>query len=215
MSPLLKLLLELGPLAVFFITFNMFSTDAGGAQIDALIWATGAFMIALTAAAAVSYALTRSISKMTALTTVIVLVMGGLTIWLRDEVFIKMKPTMIYTLFAVLLGYGLWRGESYLKLVMGEMLPLRQEGWMKLTRNWALCFLALAVANEIVWRSMDTDSWVWVKTFVYLPAVLIFAFSQTPLMARYAIDDEAEKKEAADAGAPEAEAADVEAKGRG
>ena len=194
MTPLLKLALEIGPLAVFFIAFSRFKTDGGAdpAQIDALIWATGAFMIALAVSNAITYALTRTISKMTAVTTVIVLAMGALTIWLRDGVFIQMKPTIVNGLFAVVLGVGLLQGRSYLKTVMGELLPMRDEGWTKLTINWAVFFATMAVLNEVVWRTMSVDDWVWVKTFIYLPLTLIFTLSQTPLMARYAIEEEAE-----------------------
>lgn len=190
MTPLLKIVLEIGPLAVFFIAFSQFKSDVetDPAQIDALIWATGAFMAALAISTAITYALTRKISKMTAITFVIVLGMGALTIWLRDDVFIKMKPTLVNAFFAALLGFGLLMGQSYLKVVMGELLPLRDEGWMKLTVNWALFFLAMAILNEVVWRSTSTDNWVWAKTFLYLPLTLLFTFSQTPLMARYAIE---------------------------
>ena len=145
-------------------------------------------MAALAISTAITYALTRKISKMTAITFVIVLGMGALTIWLRDDVFIKMKPTLVNAFFAALLGFGLLMGQSYLKVVMGELLPLRDEGWMKLTVNWALFFLAMAILNEVVWRSTSTDNWVWAKTFLYLPLTLLFTFSQTPLMARYAIE---------------------------
>ena len=188
MSPLLKLVLEIGPLAAFFITFNRMS-DAG--DLEALIWATGAFMLALIISITVTYVLTRTISKMAALTTVIVLAMGALTIWLRDDVFIKMKPTLVNAFFAAALGYGLLRGQSYLKYLIGDLLPLTETGWMKITRNWTLFFLAMAVLNEIVWRTQSTEMWVDVKTFGYLPLTLIFTFSQAPLMSKYA-DPEAE-----------------------
>lgn len=193
MSPLLKLVLEIGPLIAFFVIFNQAKEagpEADAAQIDALIWATGGFMIALGLSTAITYALTRTISRMAVITTVIVLVMGALTIWLHDEVFIKMKPTIINGLFAAVLGVGLWQGRSYLKTVIGELLPMTDEGWMKLTRNWALFFLAMAVLNEIVWRGFSTETWVDIKTFGYLPLTLIFTFSQTGLIAKHAIEEE-------------------------
>ena len=190
MTPLLKLVLELGPLAVFFIAFSQFKTDAAAdpTQIDALIAATIAFMLALGLSTAITYAMTRKVSKMAAITLVIVLVMGALTVWLRDGVFIMMKPTLVNAFFAGLLGFGLWQGQSYMKLVMGELLPMQDEGWMKLTRNWALFFAGMALLNEIIWRTQTVDDWVWAKTFLYLPLTLIFTFSQTPLMSRYAIE---------------------------
>lgn len=191
MHPLLKVLLEIGPLAVFFIAFSQFKAEGADdpAQIDALIWATGAFMAALAVSTAVNYALTKKISRMTAITFAIVLVMGALTIWLRDDVFIKMKPTLVNGLFAVLLGFGLLQGQSYLKLVMGELLPMQDEGWMKLTRNWALFFIVMAVLNELIWRTQTTENWVWAKSFLYLPLTIVFTLSQTPLMARFAIEE--------------------------
>lgn len=191
MTPLLKLVLEIGPLAVFFIAFGQFKTEDGDpTQIDALIAATAAFMVALAISNAISYALTRKISKMTIVTGVVVLVMGVLTIALRDDLFIKMKPTLVNGAFAAVLAIGLAQGQSYLKTVMGELLPMEDEGWMKLTFNWAMFFAVMAVLNEVVWRTMSTEDWVWVKTFVYLPITVLFTFSQTPLMARYAIEIE-------------------------
>lgn len=204
MSPLLKLALEIGPLAIFFIVFSWTKTDGGGdvGDIDALIWATAAFMASLAASTSVSYALTRKISKMTAITAVVVLVMGGMTIWLRDPVFIQMKPTIVNVMFAGILGAGLLQGQSYLKIVMGELLPMRDEGWMKLTRNWAWFFVVMAVFNEAVWRLTDAETWVAVKTFVYLPVTVVFTLSQTPLMAKYAIEEEVVGAETDAAGKP-------------
>lgn len=190
MNPLLKLVLEMGPLAVFFIAFTMLKTEGGGGtQIDALIGATIAFMIALAIATAIIYALTRSISKITVVTFVIVVVMGGLTIWLRDETFIQYRPTVVNGLLAAVLAFGLAQGESYLKLVLGEILPMEDEGWRKVTQNWMLFFAGMATLNVAVVETQTIETWVWVKTFVYLPITLVFAFSQTPLMARYAIED--------------------------
>ncbi|MEL6980287.1 MAG: inner membrane-spanning protein YciB [Pseudomonadota bacterium] len=190
MNPLLKLALEMGPLAVFFIAFNFLKADeGGGAQIDALIGATIAFMIALTIATAIIYAATKTISKITVVTFAIVVVMGGLTIWLRDETFIQYRPTVVNGLLAAVLIFGLLQGESYLKLVLGELLPMEDEGWRKVTQNWTMFFAGMALLNVAVVETQDIETWVWVKTFVYLPITLVFAFSQTPLMARYAIEE--------------------------
>ncbi|MBX2855643.1 MAG: septation protein A [Rhodobacteraceae bacterium] len=198
MSPILKLVLEIGPLAAFFITFNRMS---GLNELDALIWATGAFMIALLISITVTYALTRTISKVAVFTTVIVLATGGLTIWLQDGIFIKMKPTLVNGLFAITLAYGLFRGQSYLKYLIGDLLPLSETGWMKITRNWALFFAIMAVLNEAIWRTQSTEFWVNAKTFGYLPITLLFTFSQAPLMAKHALPDAeaAENKDPAEA----------------
>lgn len=198
MSPILKLVLEIGPLAAFFITFNRMS---GLNELDALIWATGAFMIALLISITVTYALTRTISKVAVFTTVIVLATGGLTIWLQDGIFIKMKPTLVNGLFAITLAYGLLRGQSYLKYLIGDLLPLSETGWMKITRNWALFFAIMAVLNEAIWRTQSTEFWVNAKTFGYLPITLLFTFSQAPLMAKHALPDAeaAENKDPAEA----------------
>ena len=202
MTPILKLLLELGPLAVFFIAFSQFKTDESvdPTQIDALIAATVAFMIALAVSTGVTYALTRKISKMAAITFVIVVVMGALTVWLRDGVFIMMKPTMVNGFFAALLGFGLLQGQSYMKLVMGELLPMHDEGWMKLTRNWALFFAGMAVLNEIVWRTQSTDFWVNFKVFGVTPLTMVFAIAQMPLTKRYAVEPASLEASEADAG---------------
>ncbi len=189
MPPFLKLALELGPLVAFFVLFNQFQHLG---DVDALIYATVGFIAALLLSLAVTYAMTREVSRMAMVTTVVVLVTGGLTVWLRDDVFIKMKPTLINGLFALVLGFGLWRGRSYLKLLIGELLPITDEGWLKLTRNWALFFAAMAVLNEIVWRSFSTETWVDVKTFGYLPITLAFTLSQGGLIAKHSVEEDAE-----------------------
>ncbi|MEO1329631.1 MAG: septation protein A [Pseudomonadota bacterium] len=192
MSPWLKIVLEIGPLAVFFILFNQAKDpDGDAAQVDALIFATVGFIAALLASIAVTYALTRTVSRMLMATTVVVIVLGGLTVWLRDETFIKMRPTLVNGAFALLLGIGLLQGRSYLKTVIGDLLPMRDEGWMKLTRNWACYFAFMACLNEAVWRNVSTETWVDVKTFVYLPLALIFTLSQSGLIAKYQIEEKA------------------------
>jgi intracellular septation protein len=132
---------------------------------------------------------------------VIVLATGGLTVWLQDGLFIKMKPTLVNGLFAVTLGYGLLRGQSYLKYLIGELLPLSETGWMKITRNWALFFAVMAILNEVIWRTQSTEFWVNAKTFGYLPITLLFTFSQAPLMAKHALPEaeNSEKQDTAEA----------------
>lgn len=183
MHPLLKFALELGPLVVFFIV-------NGRAGIYA---ATGAFMVATFLALAVMWIIARKIAVMPLVSAGVVLVFGTLTLWLQDDHFIKMKPTMVNGLFAIALLGGLYFRKPLLPYVLGDVFALTEEGWHKLTIRWGVFFLVMAVLNEVVWRSVSTDTWVAFKTFGYLPLTLIFAMAQVPLMTRYA----AEPKETA------------------
>ena len=121
-------------------------------------------------------------------TLVVVLFMGGLSVWFNDEHFFKMKPTIIYVFFAGALGVGLLQGKSYLRLVMEEALPMQPEGWMILTRRIAVFFALLAVANEVIWRNFSTETWVWFKVFGLTIAMFAFLFSQARLFSRYGIE---------------------------
>jgi intracellular septation protein len=174
-NPALKLALELGPLLVFFIANARWSIFVG----------TAAFMAAVLVALAVSYVLTRRVPVIALLSTVVVIVFGGLTLILHDAMFIKLKPTIIYTLFGAILLGGLAVGRSLLTLVFGELFELTPEGWRKLTIRWALFFLAMAVLNEIVWRTQSTDVWVTFKAFGVLPLTALFAALQVPLVTRH------------------------------
>ena len=147
LNPALKLVLDIGPLVLFF---------AVNAKIG-IYAATGVFMVAILAALAVSYALTRHVAVMPVVTAVIVLIFGGLTLVLHDETFIKVKPTIIYVLFGGALLGGLAFGKPLLGIVFDSVFDLTEEGWRKLTWRWALFFLALAIVNEIVWRNFSTD----------------------------------------------------------
>jgi intracellular septation protein len=178
LNPLLKLALDLGPLLLFFVANSRFGVFV----------ATATFMIAVLAALAVSYMLTRSLPIMPVVTAVIVVVFGGLTLILHNDVFIKVKPTILYALFgAVLLG-GLWFGKSFLGVVFDSLFHLTEEGWRKLTFRWALFFFALAVLNEIVWRNTSTNVWVDFKVFGFLPLTFVFGALQYPLIRKYAIE---------------------------
>lgn len=185
--PLLKLLLELGPLAVFFTAFQ-YGKSAG--EVEGLLFATGFFLVALVISNAVTYAMTGALSRMTLFVTILALTLGGLTLALGDETFLQMRPTVVNFGLGAILVYGLWRGRSYLQYLMGELFPMREEGWLKLTRNWAIYFFCMSAFNELVWRTQDIETWVWAKTFVYLPITFIFTLSQTPLMTRYAIEED-------------------------
>ncbi len=179
LNPFLKLALEIGPLVVFFIA----NQRAG------IFPATGLFMAAVIASLAVSYALTRHLPVMPMVSAVVVLVFGGLTLFLQDELFIKLKPTIVNTMFgAVLLG-GLAFGRPLLPLVLDTVFQLTDEGWRKLTFRWAIFFFVLAVLNEVVWRTQTTDFWVNFKVFAIMPLTLAFALAQTPLILRYEAKD--------------------------
>lgn len=197
-NPLLKLALELGPLLVFF--FANARGEALVARFPALgefggpiFLATGLFMVATGIALAVSWLLTRTLPMMPLVSGVVVFVFGALTLWLQDDVFIKMKPTIVNTLFgAVLLG-GLLFGKSLLGYVFDSAFRLDAEGWKKLTFRWGLFFLFLAVVNEIVWRSFSTDAWVAFKVWGIMPITLVFTFSQMPLIMRHSLDERTQK----------------------
>ena len=178
LNPILKLALDLGPLLLFFFVNARWGIYA----------ATGAFMLATIASLIVTYALIRRIAVMPLVSAIVVMVFGGLTLYLQNEMFIKLKPTIIYALFAVLLLGGLAMGRSLLALVMDSMFQLDDDGWKKLTLRWGLFFLVMAVVNEIVWRSVSTDAWVAFKTFGFLPLTIVFALAQAPLMMRHSIE---------------------------
>jgi intracellular septation protein len=196
LNPLLKLALEMGPLILFFFAnsrpalFLPFvapllpeSVDAGKAGIFV---ATAVFMVAILASLAVSYALTRHLPVMAMVTAVVVVVFGTLTLVLHDDTFIKMKPTIIYVLFGGLLLIGLAFGRPLLAIVFDSVFDLNAEGWRKLTLRWAVFFLALAVLNEIVWRTQTTDVWVGFKVFGVVPLTFVFAALQYRLLQKYA-----------------------------
>ena len=173
-SPWLRQVLELGPPLAFFAAYMWIRDETyviGGTEYDGFIVAAAGFVPVLLLTMGILWKLTGRLSRLQAVTAFLVIVFGGLTVWFNDETFFKMKTTIVYGLFAALLGLGLLRGQSWLAWVLGEFMPMAQEGWMKLTRRLCLGFAALAVANEIVWRTMSTDAWVTIETFVF-PLVL-------------------------------------------
>ena len=176
LNPIVKIALDLGPLVLFFFANSRFG----------IFTATATFMVAVLAALAASYVLTRRLPIMPVVTAIIVLVFGGLTLILHNDTFIKVKPTIIYALFgAVLLG-GLLFGKTLLGVVFDSLFHLTEEGWRKLTVRWALFFFVLAVLNEIVWRNTSTNVWVDFKVFGVMPLTLVFGALQYPLLQKYA-----------------------------
>jgi intracellular septation protein len=176
--PLFKLATELGPLVIFFIANARFH----------LFVATGAFMVAVIVAMTASYVVTRHVPIMALVTGVIVLVFGTLTLVLHDETFIKVKPTIIYGLFAAILGGGLLFGRSLIAIMFDQMFNLTAEGWRLLTMRWAMFFCAMALLNEIIWRTQTTDFWVAFKAFGVIPLTMLFAVIQMPLIKRYHLE---------------------------
>ncbi len=185
-QPFVKMALELGPLGVFFFAYTKYGIFA----------ATGTFMVAITIALSASWILTRRLAIMPLVTGIVVLVFGGLTLYLQDETFIKMKPTVVNALFGTILLGGLAFGRSLLGYVFDSVFQLDAEGWRKLTMRWGIFFFVLAVINEIVWRNFSEEFWVSFKVFGMMPISIAFTLSQMPLIMRHSLeqDDEAENK---------------------
>ncbi|MXU65548.1 septation protein A [Oceanomicrobium pacificus] len=193
LNPILKLVLELGPIILFFVAYRWAPVPEGAVAEDAelakILFATALFIPTILAALAASWILSRHLPRMAVITAILVVVFGGLTLWLRDGTFIKMKPTVLYLAFAGILGYGLLRGQSYLRYLMEEMLPMQEEGWMIFTRRFVWFFLALAVANELAWRVGGTDVWVNFKTFGLPLANFVFILAQMSLFQKFAPEE--------------------------
>ena len=192
-NPWLKIALEFGPLIAFFVVFTRMkdtTVTIGGAEYGGFVLATAGFIPLLGLTTLLLWRLTGKIAAMQVVTLVLVVVFGGLTVWLNDERFFKMKPTLIYLLFAGALGLGLLRGQSWLMLVMDQAMPMQREGWMILTRRLAGFFVVLAVANEIVWRTMSDQAWVNFKTFGLTLAVVAFFIMQGGLLKRYGVEED-------------------------
>ena len=178
MSPLLKMALDLGPLLIFFAANT----------VSGIFTATAVFMVAITVSIAITFAIERKISPMPALTCALVLIFGGLTLWMSNENFIKIKPTILYAMFAAVLVGGLAFNRLFIKYLLGQTLQLADPAWRALTWRWSVFFLALAIINEFVWRNTSTDTWVAFKVWGVFPLTLLFALSQTPFIARHQIE---------------------------
>jgi intracellular septation protein len=178
MHPLLKMVLDLGPLLIFFAANAM-----GG-----IFTATAVFMVAMSVSIVLSFAIERKISPMPLLTFALVLIFGGLTLWLSNENFIKIKPTILYAMFTIVLMGGLRFNRLFIKYLLGQTLQLSDPAWRALTWRWSLFFLALAITNEFVWRTTSTDTWVAFKVWGVFPLTLLFALMQTPFIARHQIE---------------------------
>lgn len=190
-NPILRQVLELGPPVAFFVLYLKLrdqSFDIAGTTYSGFIVATVLFVPLMLAAMAILWRLTGQLSRLQIFTAFIVIFFGGLTAWFNDERFFKMKTTIVYGVFSGLLGIGLIQGRSYLAFVMADMLPMKEVGWMILTRRLCLGFAVLAVANELVWRTMSTDLWVKIETFGFPVALFLFLWWQVMGLQKYMID---------------------------
>jgi len=181
-GPLLRLALDLGPLVVYFAAYSL-----TGKNIFA---ATGIFMVATVAAMIFSRIRFGWISAMQWFSSAMVLVLGGLTLWLHQDWFIKIKPTIYYLMVSGILWFGLWTGRPTLKLALGSAYPgLDERGWVLLSRNWAVFFIVMAIANEIVWRNFSTSVWIGYKLWGALPATMIFAAANVPMLLKHGLGE--------------------------
>ncbi|MEP3441427.1 MAG: inner membrane-spanning protein YciB [Sulfitobacter sp.] len=194
-NPILKQVLELGPTLAFFVLYVRIKDDVftfGGTEYSGFIVSAVVFIPILLAAIGALWLLTGKLSRMQVFTAFMVIFFGGLTAWFNDERFFKMKTSIVYGFLAIILGIGLARGRSWLEYVMAEMLPMRHEGWMILTKRLVMVFAALAVGNEIIWRTMSTDAWVKIETFGFPVVLMVFLFWQFAQLQPYVIEDEDE-----------------------
>ncbi len=175
-AAILRLTLEVGPLLVFFVVNAR----------EGIFAATGAFMVAIVVSLVLSRAVEKRYPVMPLVTAIFVLVFGGLTLLLEDALFIKLKPTLVNTLFGLILLGGLAAGRPLLKPLLGSALELSERGWKVLTLRWGLFFFVLAALNELLWRNFSTDTWVNLKLVLILPLTFLFAMAQAPLLRRYA-----------------------------
>lgn len=184
LNPFLKLALELGPLVAFFVAYGKLG----------IFTATGVFMAATVVALAISYAVLRTVPIVLLVSGVLVLVFGGLTVWLANDTFIKLKPTILYLCFAAALAFGLATRQMFIKIILEFAFQLTERGWVLLTRAWIGFFLALAVLNEAVWRNFSTDTWVKFKVFGVMPLTVLFSFAMMPLVMKHMLPESTDKR---------------------
>jgi intracellular septation protein len=179
-GPLLRVVLDLGPLVVYFLAYSLTHKN--------IFAATGIFMAATAAAMLFSQLRFGRISAMQWFSSIMVLVLGGLTLWLHQDWFIKIKPTLYYLMVSGILWFGLWTGKPTLKLALGSAYPgLDERGWLLLSRNWAIFFIAMAVANELVWRNFSTSAWLGYKLWGAIPATIAFALANMPMLLKHGL----------------------------
>ena len=192
-GPVTRSALEYGPVLLFFATYLLLKDrtfSVGNEEYSGFVVATAIFIPAILGCIAAHWFLARTVSRMQAATAVLVVVFGGMSIWFNDERFFKIKPTVIYLLFAGIMAGGMLFGKSMIRAVMGEVLPLNEQGWRVMTRNCTILFFVLAAVNEAVWRSFSTETWVYFKTFGIPGAMFAFLFLQTALLIwKYGEDD--------------------------
>jgi intracellular septation protein len=182
-TPLMRLGLDLGPLLLLFLAF----------QWGGIFVATGVFMVAVLIALGIGYSIERRFSPMPVFTAILVLIFGGLTLYLKNDTFIKMKVTVLYAFFGFTLLGGLAFGRLFVKYVFSTAFELSEEGWRKLTWRWGFFFLALAVLNEIIWRSLPTADWVKFKVFGIIPLIMLFALAQMPLVLKHELKEDSQQ----------------------
>lgn len=189
-DPKMKAALEYGPLLAFMVGYWLVKDrtfSVSGVEYSGFVAITAVFIVIFAASILALWKLTGKLSAMQVFTLAVIVFMGGLTVWFNDPHFIKMKPTIIYIAFAAGLGIGLLQGKSYLRLVLGEALPMQDEGWMILTRRMTVFFVVLALANEVVWRNFSDGTWVTFKVVGLTVAMFAFLLSQARVMERYGI----------------------------
>ena len=189
----IKQLLELGPTIAFFVLYLRIKDNTytiGETEYSGFIIATLVFVPILLVAMGILWAMTKQLSRMQIFTAFMVVFFGGLTAYFNDERFFKMKTSIVYGSFAAILGIGLWRGQSFLEWVMGDAMPMQQEGWMILTKRVTAMFALLAVANEVIWRTQSTELWVTLETFAFPAAMFAFLMWQIMALQQYLIEPE-------------------------
>lgn len=192
-NPVLKQVLELGPTLVFFVLYTRIKDDIfviAGTNYSGFIVAAIALIPLLLAAIATLWVLTGKISRLQIFTAFMVLFFGGLTAWFNDERFFKIKTTIVWGCLSAILTLGLMRGRSFLEWAIGDTIPMKSKGWMLFTRNLAAMFAAMALANEVIWRSQTTELWVTLETFALPGALMVFMFVQMLFLQKYLIEPE-------------------------